>query len=167
MAMATTSPFCLDDTQARFDALKKLKDAVEKEVMDKLQTCKHPLVKHQLRFFRTCQYERKHELKDLYLQPLYSDCCDDVDCSDIAKMGKDMWKKTGDVKPEEINRIAQKSTHDFVLNPTADSQKIENFFAHHTRVFDSQKTSGQKTKYQIIQEETRYLNFVQKQCIEQ
>jgi hypothetical protein len=55
--------------------LKRLKEVLKSNVLDKLRSCRDETLAMELMWHRNCQWQQRHEDNDLYLQPQYDPEC--------------------------------------------------------------------------------------------
>ena len=149
---AKNTGFSCNNEEGKARHLKKLREAMQTNVLEKLRNCRDQDVPLLLRWFRTCQYEQEHDDAGLYLCPKYAPCCETAGVVRLEHLGENMYAPTGsDTSADSAKKVSKAVTEGKSINTLNkdspdDAQKIQNFVYHHKRVFDVVKDANKMTR---------------------
>jgi hypothetical protein len=159
--------------------LKRLRDALKENVLNKLRNCRDETLALELRWFRNCRFESRYEDDDVYLCPKYNPLCKfdggrpNMHMLDPAAMTKhhgymnefaDTTDSAGGVLVSGINAAKYliavlAGTEKFHKVADSAEKRMKNFFLHHTRVRDQIRNHSKIMRCDAAIGELRELDF--------
>jgi hypothetical protein len=160
--------------------LKRLKEVLKSNVLDKLRSCRDETLAMELMWHRNCQWQQKYEDNDLYLQPQYNPECGKGRLhGDLAKAGvsgyvmdfaetKGKLPNGGGVVTATADAVynAWKSVKHasgtlpaFNDSPADANDMLTNFFLHHDRVRDKIATHSKIQRCDAAIAELRSIDY--------